>query len=82
VLQNLNVLTDESDEEDDTFKLPLYKYKNMLQKNSEILALRTAEEFNSSFRKKQRHHQFELNHALEDIYLKMVIDAFNEALNL
>jgi hypothetical protein len=82
ILQNLNVLTDESDEEDDTFKLPLYKYKNMLQKNSEILAVRTAEEFNNSFRKKQRHHRFELNHTLEDIYLKMIIDAFNEALNL
>lgn len=78
ILKNLNLVTEDSEEDDTSFKLPMYKYLD--QQDTEILTRHTIEEFNNSYKKLQR-HQLGVKHIVEDIYLKMIVDAFNEALN-
>lgn len=72
-LKNLNVLTEDSDE-DMSFKLPMYKY--LEQEEVEVLSPEIAEQFNNSNPKLQK-HQLGLKVSVEDLYLKMIIDAVN-----
>ena len=56
-------------------------YKYLEQEEVEVLSPEIAEQFNNSNPKLQK-HQLGLKVSVEDLYLKMIIDAVNEALNL